>query len=92
MVSDSEYGAASKIHKGALHALTTQQFIAFDQEISLCKAAEIQRTGDSRHGMGLGLSICKSIIRAHGGTIEGRNGDSRGAVFTITLPKEETHE
>jgi two-component system sensor histidine kinase KdpD len=50
------------------------------------------RTGDSRHGMGLGLSICKSIIRAHGGTIEGRNGEGRGAVFTITLPKEETHE
>ena len=50
------------------------------------------RTGDSRHGMGLGLSICKSIIRAHGGTIEGRNGQGRGAVFTITLPKEETHE
>ena len=50
------------------------------------------RAGDSRHGMGLGLSICKSIIRAHGGTIEGRNGQGRGAVFTITLPKEETHE
>lgn len=50
------------------------------------------RTGDSRHGMGLGLSICKSIIRAHGGTIEGRNGEGRGAVFIITLPKEETHE
>lgn len=50
------------------------------------------RTGDSRHGMGLGLSICKSIIRAHGGIIEGRNGEGRGAVFTITLPKEETHE
>lgn len=50
------------------------------------------RTGDSRHGMGLGLSICKSIIRAHGGTIEGRNGEARGAVFTITLPKEDENE
>ena len=50
------------------------------------------RTGDSRHGMGLGLSICRSIIRAHGGTIEGHNGEERGAVFTITLPKEEHHE
>ena len=45
--------------------------------------------GDSNHGMGLGLSICKSIIRAHGGTIEGRNSSSKGAVFIITLPKEE---
>ena len=45
--------------------------------------------GDSNHGMGLGLSICKSIIRAHGGTIEGRNSPPKGAVFIITLPKEE---
>ena len=45
--------------------------------------------GDSNHGMGLGLSICKSIIRAHGGTIEGRNSSPKGAVFIITLPKEE---
>ena len=50
------------------------------------------RTGDSRHGMGLGLSICKSIIRAHGGTIEGRNIPPKGAVFIVTLPKEETYE
>lgn len=48
--------------------------------------------GDSNHGMGLGLSICKSIIRAHGGTIEGRNSPPRGAVFVITLPKEESYE
>ena len=48
--------------------------------------------GDSNHGMGLGLSICKSIIRAHGGTIEGRNTPPKGAVFVITLPKEEVYE
>jgi len=48
--------------------------------------------GDSNHGMGLGLSICKSIIRAHGGTIEGRNREDRGAEFIVTLPKEETYE
>lgn len=48
--------------------------------------------GDSNHGMGLGLSICKSIIRAHGGTIEGRNIPPKGAVFIVTLPKEETYE
>ena len=48
--------------------------------------------GDSNHGMGLGLSICKSIIRAHGGTIEGRNREDRGAEFIVTLPKEDTYE
>lgn len=50
------------------------------------------RGGDSRHGMGLGLSICSSIIRAHGGTIRGENAPGGGAVFTVILPKEEPHE
>ena len=51
-----------------------------------------RRTGDSKHGMGLGLSICKSIIRAHGGEIHGHNGDPCGAVFTLTLPKEDSDD
>ena len=50
------------------------------------------RAGDSHHGMGLGLSICHSVVAAHGGTIEAGNDPSGGAVFTFTLPKEEEHE
>jgi len=49
--------------------------------------ARAQRSGDSGHGMGLGLSLCASIIRAHGGSIDGRNAIGGGAVFTIRLPK-----
>ena len=37
-------------------------------------------------GTGLGLSICERIILAHGGTINAKNGDKGGAVFTIRLP------
>lgn len=37
-------------------------------------------------GVGLGLTICKAIVLAHGGTIEARNGESGGAVITFTLP------
>jgi signal transduction histidine kinase len=37
-------------------------------------------------GLGLGLSICKRLIEAHGGTIRGENQRGGGAVFTFTLP------
>ncbi|MBQ7491884.1 MAG: hypothetical protein IJT76_04735 [Clostridia bacterium] len=60
-----------------------------EEELSSLFEPLLPRTGDSTHGMGLGLSICKSIIKAHGGSIEGKNRKPRGAVFTITLPKEE---
>lgn len=45
---------------------------------------------DTRKGMGIGLSICKAIITAHGGTICAFN-HSDGAEFYFTLPKEDTH-
>jgi len=50
------------------------------------------KNGDSGHGLGLGLSICRSVIRVHGGEITGENCQDGGAVFTFVLPKEETDE
>jgi signal transduction histidine kinase len=41
------------------------------------------------NGLGLGLSICKRLIEAHGGSIHGENDDQGGAAFTFTLPLEE---
>jgi signal transduction histidine kinase len=38
-------------------------------------------------GYGLGLSICKRIVEAHGGRIEAANKSGRGAEFTVTLPR-----
>jgi len=37
-------------------------------------------------GYGLGLSICKRIMEAHGGSIVVQNNAGRGASFTLTLP------
>jgi signal transduction histidine kinase len=36
--------------------------------------------------MGMGLSICRTIIEAHGGRIVARNGGERGSVFELSLP------
>lgn len=44
---------------------------------------------DSRRGLGLGLSLCKSIIEAHGGKLMVEDNNPHGAVFTFTLPLEE---
>jgi two-component system sensor histidine kinase KdpD len=38
--------------------------------------------------MGIGLSICQSIIKAHGGKMEAENQPVGGAVFRFTLPLE----
>lgn len=40
---------------------------------------------DSRRSLGLGLSLCRSIVNAHGGKIEVSDNTPHGAVFTITL-------
>jgi signal transduction histidine kinase len=41
-------------------------------------------------GVGMGLSICRSIIDAHGGRLWADANEPRGAVFQFTLPGEES--
>jgi C4-dicarboxylate-specific signal transduction histidine kinase len=38
------------------------------------------------HGMGLGLSICQSIIESHGGRLWASTRNPRGSVFYVQLP------
>lgn len=48
------------------------------------------RQADASRGVGLGLTICEAIIKAHGGSIEAKNReDGPGALFQFTLPMEE---
>ena len=37
-------------------------------------------------GLGVGLSICKKIIEAHGGSIEAKSAMGKGTTFTVLLP------
>ena len=46
---------------------------------------------DSRRGLGLGLSLCKSIVSAHGGSISVSDNVPHGAIFSFTLPLEEVN-
>lgn len=47
----------------------------------LCRA-------DASRGWGLGLSICKTIVDAHHGTIEARQAPGGGSLFSFWLPLE----
>ena len=48
------------------------------------------RQGDAaRRNMGIGLSVCSTIIKAHGGHIRARNLPTGGAEFTFTLNLED---
>jgi two-component system sensor histidine kinase KdpD len=51
-----------------------------------------ERSLDSSRGMGIGLSICKSIVKAHHGIIEAENKKNGGAVFRFTLPLEDSED
>jgi signal transduction histidine kinase len=38
------------------------------------------------HGMGLGLSICRSIVESHGGRLWASPGTPNGSAFHVVLP------
>jgi two-component system sensor kinase FixL len=43
-------------------------------------------------GMGIGLSICRTIVEAHGGRIWFEPGSDRGTIFRFTLPLAEVED
>lgn len=62
----------------------------FDGSLPLSGAS----AADKSRYMGIGLSVCKTIVEAHGGTIFAQNRPGSGAefIFTLKLSEEENHE
>ncbi len=46
---------------------------------------------DARRGLGLGLSLCRAIVSAHGGEITVTDNVPHGSIFSFTLQKAEVH-
>ena len=52
-----------------------------------------EEISDQRRNMGIGLSVCMSIVQAHGGTMRAENRKKGGALLQFSLPLEEnSHE
>lgn len=49
-------------------------------------------TDGSRNNMGIGLSVCSTIIKSHGGSIYAQNRPEGGALFGFSLDLEEENE
>ncbi|MBR1408132.1 MAG: sensor histidine kinase KdpD [Clostridia bacterium] len=47
--------------------------------------------GDNRRGLGIGLALCESILKGHGGSIRVKDNVPKGTLFEFTLPKEEVN-
>ena len=76
--------------KSAIHDSKGVQIMVGDTGIGI-EPQNMRRMFDSffttkHHGMGMGLSICRSIIETHGGSLSASSGDPHGTVFQVILP------
>lgn len=55
-------------------------------------ASAHKSNSDDHRNMGIGLSVCQSILHAHGGSIIAKNNAAGGACFIFNLPAEEDIE
>ena len=46
-----------------------------------------ERSGPQANGLGLGLYICREIVRSHGGTLQVVSNAAQGTTFTVALPR-----
>ena len=49
--------------------------------------SEEGKESDAKRNMGIGLSVCRTIVKAHKGSMKAENKETGGARFTFWLPK-----
>lgn len=54
--------------------------------------SEDELADSQKRNAGIGLSVCATIIKAHGGNIEAENNETGGAVFRFALETESVHD
>jgi two-component system, LuxR family, sensor kinase FixL len=82
--SERQLLIASKLDKSAVHVSVTDRGGGIPEERPEQVFERFFST--KNEGMGLGLSICRTIINAHRGEIWARNNAGRGATFHFSLP------
>ena len=88
----NNYHGMAERHWGLLHADGSPKpgFMPFLNGM-LTEADDLfqafgERRGNDRSGLGLGLSIARQAVTAHGGNIHVRNVPGKGCVFVIEVP------
>jgi two-component system sensor histidine kinase KdpD len=79
-----EVGAESRPHEVTVYVADRGPGLSPGQEEAIFQ--KFYRGGTGSGGIGLGLTICRGIVTAHGGRIWAENRPGGGAVFRISLP------
>ena len=90
-VRPRELWVRSHVHEAGMVVVAVQDTGIGLAEENLERVFEAFYTTKSE-GMGMGLSISRSIIDAHGGQLWPSANDGHGVTFQFTLPTEDVHE
>ena len=72
-------------HRDAIIARSKQK-VKDGRAVRIFVGARQRRPGNDRTGLGLGLSIARKAVQAHGGDITLRNTPGTGCVCIIEIP------
>jgi two-component system, LuxR family, sensor histidine kinase DctS len=94
-VSDPSLAIEVRAIAGALSAQSGKAWVEFSvADLGPGIAAEIQQQlftpffTTKSEGMGLGLSLCRTVVEQHGGSLRFEPNHPQGTIFRFTLPAE----